>query len=117
MKMQEQEKRKHKAALAPNFIHSCDAAHLTWTVNAAWKSGIHSFRMVHDSYATHAADMDELSEILREEFITLHQKSELLPTFLESIQRDTTSESKYDSHPDTGNFDLAAIKDSQYFFA
>jgi DNA-directed RNA polymerase len=58
--------RKHKQGISPNFVHSCDAAHMMKTVNAAKAAGIDSFLMIHDSYATHAADMEALRGILRE---------------------------------------------------
>lgn len=63
--------RKQINALAPNFIHSLDAIHLQMTSIAARQAGI-SFAAVHDSFWTHACDVETLNKTIREEFIRLH---------------------------------------------
>ncbi|KAI3405137.2 hypothetical protein KGF56_002093 [Candida oxycetoniae] len=65
------DRRKHKLAIAPNFIHSLDASHMAMTCDAAVKNGL-TFASIHDSYWTHACDMEKLSSILREKFVELH---------------------------------------------
>lgn len=64
--------RKQINALAPNFIHSLDAIHLQMTCLAAKGADI-SFAAVHDSFWTHASDVETLSRVIREEFVRLHQ--------------------------------------------
>jgi hypothetical protein len=42
---------KQANAVAPNFVHSLDAAALMMTVALASREGVDNFGMVHDSYA------------------------------------------------------------------
>lgn len=63
--------RKQKVALPPNFVHSLDATHMLMTAIACSKDKI-SFASVHDSFWTHAADIDTLNKNLRNQFVALH---------------------------------------------
>jgi DNA-directed RNA polymerase len=63
--------------IAPNFVHSQDAATLTLTVNKAEAYGIGSFASVHDAFGTHASDMDQLGVLLREAFVEVHEEDVL----------------------------------------
>lgn len=60
--------------VAPNFIHSIDALHLTMTSVACKNSGI-TFAAIHDCFWTHASNTAILSSILREQFIRLHKSN------------------------------------------
>ncbi|GAA6030317.1 hypothetical protein JCM8097_009044 [Rhodosporidiobolus ruineniae] len=64
--------RAQATAFPPNFIHSLDATHMMMTALAC--RGKIAFASVHDSYWTHACDVDEMSVILREAFIELHSQ-------------------------------------------
>ncbi|GAA5915366.1 hypothetical protein JCM8208_007691 [Rhodotorula glutinis] len=64
--------RAQATAFPPNFIHSLDATHMMMTALAC-KDKI-AFASVHDSYWTHAADVDEMSTILRDTFVELHSQ-------------------------------------------
>ncbi|GAA5965706.1 hypothetical protein JCM3765_003225 [Sporobolomyces pararoseus] len=64
--------RAQATAFPPNFIHSLDATHMMMTALAC-KDKI-AFASVHDSYWTHACDVDEMSVILRDTFIELHSQ-------------------------------------------
>ncbi|GAA6062188.1 hypothetical protein JCM10212_001352 [Sporobolomyces blumeae] len=64
--------RAQATAFPPNFIHSLDATHMMMTALAC-KDNI-AFASVHDSYWTHACDVDEMSVILRDTFIELHSQ-------------------------------------------
>lgn len=66
--------RKQANGFPPNFIHSLDATHMLLSVNKCSEYGL-SFSSVHDSYWTHAADVDVMNNVLREEFIRLHQNN------------------------------------------
>lgn len=63
--------RRQAAALPPNFIHSLDASHMMMTATECKKRNI-AFASVHDSYWTHAADVDDMSAVLRDAFVELH---------------------------------------------
>ncbi|KAH3903034.1 related to DNA-directed RNA polymerase, mitochondrial [Saccharomycodes ludwigii] len=64
--------RKQKAGFPPNFIHSLDASHMLLSAIRCGRMGL-SFAAVHDSYWTHACDVDIMNESLRDEFIKLHE--------------------------------------------
>ncbi|GAA5889219.1 hypothetical protein JCM16303_004353 [Sporobolomyces ruberrimus] len=64
--------RAQATAFPPNFIHSLDATHMMMTALAC-KDKI-AFASVHDSYWTHACDVDEMSVVLRDTFIELHSQ-------------------------------------------
>ena len=64
-------RRKQLQAFPPNFIHSLDATHMFLTAIKCEEVGL-TFASVHDSYWTHACDIDTMNHILREAFIRLH---------------------------------------------
>lgn len=64
-------------AIAANFIHSLDAAHLVLTICQLHEKGLRHFSVIHDSYAVHACDIPQLREVLRQTFVTMHCKSPL----------------------------------------
>ncbi|POY72881.1 putative DNA-directed RNA polymerase [Rhodotorula taiwanensis] len=77
--------RAQATAFPPNFIHSLDATHMMMTALAC-KDKI-SFASVHDSYWTHACDVDEMSTVLRDTFIELHSQDILGRLRQEFIER------------------------------
>lgn len=64
--------RKQKTAFPPNYIHSLDASHMLLSAAECGRQNL-QFASVHDSYWTHAADVDKMNEILRNAFISLHE--------------------------------------------
>ncbi|KAF5391949.1 hypothetical protein D9757_003234 [Collybiopsis confluens] len=62
---------KQASAFPPNFIHSLDATHMMLTALESRTQGL-TFAAVHDSYWTHACDIDKMSGIIRDTFIALH---------------------------------------------
>ncbi|OQD76628.1 hypothetical protein PENDEC_c004G05968 [Penicillium decumbens] len=64
-------RRKQLQAFPPNFIHSLDATHMILSANACNKGGL-VFSAVHDSFWTHAGDVDQMNKILRDAFVHLH---------------------------------------------
>ncbi|EAW14419.1 DNA-directed RNA polymerase [Aspergillus clavatus NRRL 1] len=64
-------KRKQLQAFPPNFIHSLDATHMILSANACSRAGL-TFSAVHDSFWTHACDVDLMNDILREAFVRMH---------------------------------------------
>lgn len=65
--------RKQLQAFPPNFIHSLDACHMALSAVACDKKGL-TFSAVHDSFWTHAGDIDEMNTILRDAFIRMHSE-------------------------------------------
>ncbi|PWN18317.1 DNA/RNA polymerase [Microstroma glucosiphilum] len=79
---------KQASAFPPNFIHSLDATHMILTALECRDAGL-TFASVHDSYWTHACDVETMSELIRDTFVRLHLQP-ILPTlrqeFLERYQ-------------------------------
>lgn len=64
-------KRKQLQGFPPNFIHSLDASHMILTALKCNEAGL-TFASVHDSFWTHAADVETMNGIIRDTFITMH---------------------------------------------
>ncbi|SCU79135.1 LAME_0A07382g1_1 [Lachancea meyersii CBS 8951] len=64
--------RRQKAGFPPNFIHSLDASHMLLSALKCGENKL-DFAAVHDSYWTHASDIDTMNVLLREQFIKLHE--------------------------------------------
>ena len=105
---------KQQSALPPNFVHSLDAAHLMMTVAAGTATGITHWMMIHDSFGTHACDVDHLNLTLREEFVKLYE-IDILASFREQVIEQTGHDPG--PPPSRGEFDLHRVLDSPYFFA
>ena len=103
------DRRQHATALAPNFVHSLDAAHLHMVAVACQAEGIRDLGFVHDSYSTHPADAGRLGEIVREQFVRLYSGGnhlEALRIILGGLEEP----------PAQGNLDIEQIKQSTYAF-
>ncbi|KAI0813931.1 DNA-directed RNA polymerase [Xylaria sp. FL0064] len=66
-------RRKQLQAFPPNFIHSLDASHMLLSALECDAMGL-SFAAVHDSFWTHAADVDTMNRVLRDAFIRIHSE-------------------------------------------
>jgi len=103
-------KRRHQNGIAPNFVHSMDAAHLTATVNAAAKAGITALAMIHDDYGTHAADAGALARIIRQTFVRMYENTDMLAWFGDHY-------TGLPCPPAAGRLDIRQVLDAPYFFA
>lgn len=110
--------RRQALGISPNFVHSCDAAHLKLTVCTARDNGITSFAMIHDSYGTHASDTDVLAASLRAAFVEQYRR-EVLTDFRDELAAQLEPElaEKLPELPPCGNLDLSLVEQSAYFFA
>jgi len=66
-------KRKQLQAFPPNFIHSLDATHMMLSALRCNEVGL-TFASIHDSFWTHACDIEKMSEVLRDAFVTIHSE-------------------------------------------
>ncbi|XWS73124.1 hypothetical protein CRYUN_Cryun02cG0098400 [Craigia yunnanensis] len=107
------EVRKQRTAFPPNFVHSLDGSHMMMTAVACRDAGLH-FAGVHDSFWTHACDVEKMNQILRENFVELYSMP-VLENLLESFQTSYPS-LVFPSLPERGNFDLREVLKSPYFF-
>lgn len=67
-------KRKQMQGFPPNFIHSLDATHMMLSALKSEEHGM-TFASIHDSFWTHACDIDQLSEVLRDAFVHMHSEN------------------------------------------
>ncbi|KAI6493235.1 hypothetical protein MCOR11_006317 [Pyricularia oryzae] len=66
-------KQKQLQAFPPNFVHSLDASHMMLSALECDSNGL-TFAAVHDSFWTHACDVQKMSNILRDAFIRIHEE-------------------------------------------
>lgn len=112
-------KRKQRQGIAPNYVHSLDAAHLVRSVNYAAAAGVASFSMVHDSFGTHAGHIDTLSYELRRAFVDQYTP-DVLGRFRDEVVAQLTTQElrdKVPAVPTPGTLDPELVMQSEYFFA
>jgi DNA-directed RNA polymerase len=107
-------KQRQKTAFPPNFIHSLDATHMLMTAKECGANGL-DFSAVHDSYWTQAGSIDEMNEILRNQFVKLYE-DEILEDFAKSLKI-LYPGVDFPDVPNRGSFQLDSVKGSKYFFA
>lgn len=110
------DKRRQAQGVSPNFVHSLDAAALVFTVDMCLDCEIESFAMIHDSYATHAADTDTLRGCLRAAFCGLYQ-TDVLKAFRDEIQNGLPAGVELPPLPPQGTLDINQVLKSDFFFA
>lgn len=101
---------KHANGLAPNFVHSMDAAHLHLTTAACADLGIKSLAMVHDDYGVHAANAEVLAREIRAQFVAMYERSDPIQEL----------HAKYPATPvppTSGTLDIREVLNSAYFFS
>ena len=101
----EVDKLRHKAATAPNLIHSLDASllHLSAT------RFDYPIALIHDSVLCRATDMSILSSLVRETYMQLFAKQDYLTDFAAQIGAETKP-------PIIGDLEPETVIDSTYFF-
>lgn len=113
------DKMKQRNAAAPNFIHSLDASHLMFTVLAGLDEGIEDFMLIHDSFATHAADTERFSYLIREQFVAMYEHFDVIQRLYNNTyaQLDDKSRMSLVEVPAKGELDLYDVLRSDYAFA
>lgn len=113
------DKTRQRNGIAPNFVHSMDAAALRLYVTMAKANGIDTFALVHDSYGTLAADTDVSAACLRHAFVDMYLEHDVLAEFRTSMVEMLSPEAaeKLPAPLPMGSLNLEAVRDSQYFFA
>ena len=99
------DKARHKAATAPNLIHSLDASLLCL---AALKFN-NPIALIHDSVLCRATDMTDLSRIVRETYMHLFAEHDYLTDFAHQIGAETKP-------PIIGDLKPESVIESTYFF-
>lgn len=98
-----------KNSISPNFVHNLDATHLSLTALAMKRLGL-EFVGIHDSFGTHACDVDHLNYAARDEFVKMYEEHDVLANFLWDIGGTGTL-------PKKGKLDLNLVRNSEFFFS
>ena len=101
--------------LAPNFIPSLDAAAMRMTTNIAYGLGVDNFAMVHDSFATTAAEAEPLAISIREAYARIFNADQL-KLFKEEVEALMPDGKELPPLPDYGSFNPSEVRGSLYFF-
>mmetsp|Transcript_21467 Transcript_21467/g.31136 ORF Transcript_21467/g.31136 Transcript_21467/m.31136 type:complete len:959 (+) Transcript_21467:110-2986(+) len=104
---------KQKTAFPPNYVHSLDSTHMLMTC-LKMKDRNLSFVAVHDSFWTHACDVEVMNEELRNCFVELYSLP-LLETLKSSLELRYPGISLPDV-PKRGCLDISRVRESRYFF-
>ena len=108
---------KQANAVAPNVVHSLDAAALMMTVDTASASGLDHFGMVHDSYATLAADCPVLAYCTRQAFYALYASQDVVTGLATELMTQVKDFEEFPLPPAKGRLDLGGVLVSDYFFS
>lgn len=103
--------------IAPNFIHSLDAAAMMYTVQYASAKGATHYCMVHDSYATHAGDAEELFHATRNAFRDMYAHHDVLKEFQEQLIEQIDNTDQLPDIPAAGELNIDDVLESDFFFA
>jgi DNA-directed RNA polymerase len=99
------DKNRHKAATAPNLIHSLDASLL----HLAFLRFHQPFTVIHDSVLCRATDMAVLNQAVRDVYAQIFARHDYLTEFAAQIEA-------VDPPPIIGDFNPEAVLNSTYFF-
>lgn len=110
---------KQKTAIAANFVHSLDAAHLMTSINCGTDNGLSHWAVIHDSFGVHAADIDLLHAVLRATFAEQYINTNWLEAFRTELAARLPPEiaRKLPPVPDIGTLDVAKVERAEYAFA
>jgi len=75
------DKRKQIGSIIPNVIHSLDAAHLMNIIISANSNNIKPVLTIHDCFGTTPNQLNNLTDIIKFEFIKLYSQEDFLQTF------------------------------------
>ena len=95
--------------ISPNYIHSLDASHMALVIED-WD---HAFGAVHDSFSTHASDVDDLLQKTKDVFIKMYDHD----NYFDVIRQNLTNNEDNIKQPLLGELDIKEVTNSDYFFA
>jgi DNA-directed RNA polymerase len=112
-------KDKAAAGIAPNFVHSHDAAHLLLTVDACASEGITDIATVHDSFGCLPSRAGRFNQIIREQFLKMYTEHDVLAELLASARTHLSpaNHDKLPELPEKGALDLKEVLNARYAFA
>jgi len=96
--------------ISPNYIHSLDASHMA-NIITDWDE---SFGAVHDSFSTHACDVDKLCQLAKDKFIEMYNYD----NYFDIIERSLVNGTSFIiEQPTLGSLDITEVTHSEYFFS
>ena len=95
--------------VSPNFVHSLDASHMALVIDG-WHG---EFGAVHDSFSTHACDVEDLIASTKHNFAEIYN----VANFYDYIREQLTNNTDDVEQPALGNLDIQEVYESDYFFA
>jgi DNA-directed RNA polymerase len=104
-------RRSFASGVSPNFVHSMDAAHMANTINAFGST----FAAVHDSFATHASEVDFLQSVTKEMFIAQYDVENFFDIIVDRVMLHSSTFTE--QQPPLGRLDINGVRDSEYFFS
>lgn len=111
---------KSAQAMPPNWIHSIDGAHMSFSVNGMIAVGIIQQSVIHDSFGCPAEDVPVMREIIKEKFYEIHLSDQLrgLIDHAEAIVgRELPADHPASDEYQLGDYDIRDVLDSEYAFA
>ena len=97
--------------ISPNYIHSMDAAHMALVIDK-WNG---DFGAVHDSFSTHATDIELLLAHTKREFIDMYNVDNYYEIIESQLVEDPTDITV--DRPELGDLNIEEIEESDYFFS
>ena len=114
-------------AVAPNFVHSYDSAHLQFSVIAGADEGMTNFLVIHDSFGTDCLSAGRFNQIIREQFVLMYSDVDYINKFHNDCEYQLTT---FDEEGELvgavelatpretrGDFDINEVLTSTYFFS
>jgi len=106
--------RKQATALAPNMVHSFDAANIhLWLAECAHFPGLSAN---HDEIGCHAAYRSRAAASVARQFVGMYAKRDVLADFAADVTRQLGAKIKIPDQPPKGELDIQAVLKSPYFF-
>ena len=111
------DKRKVSNAISPCWIHALDGSILAKAVSKASSRGIKSFATVHDSFGVLAPDVQLMNDCVRESFVEIFSRENVLQNFCKEITPQIAKEKRHliPELPKMRNLDIAEVLKSKYF--
>lgn len=111
---------KQANSFPPNFVHSLDSTHCLLTARECHLRHGLTFASIHDSFWTHAVDVDTMATVLREQFIRVHSVNEEGSSLLHELYKSFCvmfPDIDFAPPPEHSRFDLEQVRDSEFFFS
>lgn len=105
--------RRHRNGIAPNFVHSCDAAHMHFFLQRCREEGLTQLALVHDDYGCPAGQVATLHRLLRETFVAMYRDGDPLQAFKDFHESPTLL---LPDIPARGDLNIEDVLKSPYFF-